>query len=95
MPVSLATGKQRQEDHYEFEANLAYMVTCRTARAIRLAETSKGEKAQTGCSWNQQYQRQSWLCVLWLERRKTGPTRNTVTVGRACSGGVCLMVSRS
>lgn len=51
MPVSLATGKQRQEDHYEFEANLAYMVTCRTARAIRLAETSKGEKAQTGCSF--------------------------------------------
>lgn len=26
MPVTLATERQRQEDHYEFEARLAYMV---------------------------------------------------------------------
>lgn len=34
MPVTLATGRQRQEVHYESEANLACMVTCRTPRNI-------------------------------------------------------------
>jgi hypothetical protein len=48
MPLIPTLGRQRQTDHYEFEASLVYRVSSRTARATQRNHVWKKTKNVTG-----------------------------------------------
>ena len=52
MPLIPAFGRQRQEDHHEFEASLVYRVSSRTAKATQRNLVLKRQKQ---CIFNYMY----------------------------------------